>query len=175
MTTRVLNQNSEKVNFKLASTIRLEFIAVDNWLDAGGLYDWMSRMKMTILLGLVAALVFSTGCVQTQSGRKTAAVPFVKDSATGRYERPVSQVYEAAKEVLRFNGQLVNEVTRYSDDNVAVLALEGYVQDRKVYIGVSEEDPKVTSITVQVRTPGGGTDNNLAHELEKQVALKLVR
>jgi len=132
-------------------------------------------MRISILLGLVAALVISTGCVQTQSGRKTAAVPFVKDSITGRYERPVAQVYEAAKEVLRFNGQLVNEVTRHNDDSVAVLALEGYVQDRKVFIGVKEEDPTVTSITVQVRTPGGGTDNDLAHELEKQVALKLVR
>jgi len=148
---------------------------LDNWLDAGGLCDWMWRMRISILLGLVAALVISTGCVQTQSGRKTAAVPFVKDSITGRYERPVAQVYEAAKEVLRFNGQLVNEVTRHNDDSVAVLALEGYVQDRKVFIGVKEEDPTVTSITVQVRTPGGGTDNDLAHELEKQVALKLVR
>ena len=132
-------------------------------------------MRISILLGLVAAFVISTGCVQTQSGRKTAAVPFVKDSVTGRYERSVSQVYEAAKEVLRLNGQLVNEVTRHNDDSVAVLALEGYVQDRKVFIGVKEEDPTVTSITVQVRTPRGGTNNNLAHELEKQVALKLVR
>jgi len=135
----------------------------------------MWRMRISILLGLVAALVISTGCVQTQSGRKTTAVPFVKDSVTGRYERSVAQVYEAAKEVLRFNGQLVNEVTRHSDDNVAVLALEGYVQDRRVFIGVKEEDPTVTSITVQVRTSAGGTDNDLAHELEKQVALKLVR
>lgn len=132
-------------------------------------------MRIFILLGLVAAFVISTGCVETQSGRKTAAVPFVKDSVAGRYERSVSQVYEAAKEVLRLNGQLVNEVTRHNDDSVAVLALEGYVQDRKVFIGVKEEDPTVTSITVQVRTPRGGTDNNLAHELEKQVALKLVR
>lgn len=132
-------------------------------------------MRMTILLGLVAGLFLTTACVSTQSGRKTAAVPLIKDSVEGRYERPVAQVYEAAKEVLRFNGQLVNEVTRHSDSGVAVMALEGRVQERKVFIGVKEEDPTVTSITVQVRTTAGGRDLDLAHELEKQVALKLVR
>jgi len=132
-------------------------------------------MKITILLGLVAALVLSTGCVNTQSGRKTAAVPFVKDKVDGRYERSVAEVYEAAKEVLRFNGQLVNEVTRYNDAGVGVRALEGRVQERKVFIGVKEEDPTITSVTVQVRTTAGGTDQALAHELEKQIALKLVR
>jgi hypothetical protein len=30
-------------------------------------------------------------------------------------------------------------------------------------------------VTVQTRTPGGGSDIDLAHELEKQIALKLVR
>jgi len=123
----------------------------------------------------MAALVVSTGCVNTVSGRKTAAVPLVRDSVEGRYERSVAQVYEAAKEVIRFNGQLVNEVTRYADDGVSVMALEGMVQDRKVYMGVKQEDQQVSSITVQVRTSGGGTDLSLAHELEKQVALKLVR
>jgi hypothetical protein len=99
----------------------------------------------------------------------------VKDSVPGRYERPAAQVYEAAKEVIRFNGQLLNEVTQHNDSGVAVMALEGRVQERKVFIGVKEEDPTITSITVQVRGPAGGTDLDLAHELEKQVALKLVR
>jgi len=132
-------------------------------------------MRISILFGLVATLVLSTGCVNTVSGRKTAAVPLVRDSVEGKYERPVSQVYQAAKEVISFNGKLTNEVTRYSDDAVSVMALEGYVQERKVYIGVKQEDPTVTSIVVQVRTSGGGTDLDLAHEIEKQVALKLVR
>jgi hypothetical protein len=147
----------------------------DNWLDAGGLYDWMSRMRITILLGLMATLIISTGCVSTASGTKTAAVPLVRDSVEGRYERPVPQVYEAAKEVMRFNGQLTREVTRYTDDGVTVMALEGMVQDRKIFMGVKQEDQSVTSIKVQVRTSAGGTDLSLAHELEKQVALKLVR
>jgi uncharacterized lipoprotein NlpE involved in copper resistance len=136
----------------------------------------MSRMTKTILLGLMmAALVVSTGCVNTASGSKTPAVPLVRDKVEGRYERPVAQVYEAAKEVVRFNGQLLKEVTSYTPEGVSIMGLEGMVQDRKVYIGVKQEDQSVTSIAVQVRTSAGGTDLSLAHELEKQVALKLVR
>jgi hypothetical protein len=30
-------------------------------------------------------------------------------------------------------------------------------------------------VTVQTRTPGGGSDIDLAHEIEKQIALKLVQ
>ena len=156
--------------------LKLSHYRFDNWLDAGGLSDWMSRMRNMILLGLMmAALVASTGCVNTASGGKAPAVPLVRDKIEGRYERPVAQVYEAAKEVVRFNGQLLKEVTSYTPEGVSVMGLEGMVQDRKVFIGVKEEDKQVTSITVQVRTSAGGTDMNLAHELEKQVALKLVR
>lgn len=136
----------------------------------------MSRMRNTILLGLMTtALIVFTGCVGTASGGKTAAVPLVRDKIEGRYERPVAQVFQAAKEVVDFNGDVGKEVTNYTVDGSTVMGLEGVVQDRKVYIGVKQEDQSVTLITVQVRTSAGGTDMNLAHELEKQVALKLVR
>jgi hypothetical protein len=39
---------------------------------------------------------------------------------------------------------------------------------------VQPVDAKVTEILVQARTKAGGTDVDLAHEMEKQVALKLV-
>jgi hypothetical protein len=132
-------------------------------------------MKLKILLGLLVTVIVATGCVKTVSGRKTGAVPLVKDRVEGRYERPALQVFNAAKEVVRFNGQLVNEVTQHSETNTVVLALEGRVQERKVFVAVKELDPKVSEVTVQVRTSMGGTDLDLAHELEKQIALKLVR
>jgi hypothetical protein len=125
-------------------------------------------------LGLVATVVIVTGCVNTVSGRKAAAVPLVKDRVEGRYERPAGEVFEAAKAVVRFNGTLVNEVTRHQT-NGYIRALEGRVQERNVYISVTEIDPKISGVVVQVRTSAGGTDQDLAHELEKQVALKLVR
>ncbi len=130
--------------------------------------------QLKLFVGLLAAIVISTGCVNTVSGRKVASVPLIKDRVEGRYERPAGMVFEAAKDVVRFNGTLVNEVTRHTT-NGFIRALEGKVQERKVFIAVEEVDPKVSSVTVQVRTTAGGRDLDVAHELEKQIALKLVR
>ena len=44
---------------------------------------------------------------------------------------------------------------------------------KTVWMKVQAVDPKVTEITVQVRTKGGGTDLELARELDKQIAVRL--
>jgi hypothetical protein len=131
-------------------------------------------MNTKFLLGLFAAAILVSGCAKTETGTRTAAVPFVNDSATGRYERTPDQVFKASKAVLSSNGTVVNEVTQHNAGNDVVLALEGRVRERKVFVGVKAIDAKVTEVTVQVRTSGGGTDMDLAYELEKQIALKLV-
>ncbi len=118
--------------------------------------------------------MITAGCVGTVTGRKTAAVPFVKDRVTGYYERSVDVVYEASKTVVKFNGTLVNESILHDSTN-AVRTVEGRVNMRKVWIRVESTDPKTTAVIVQTRTAGGSTDIDLAHELEKQIALKLVR
>jgi hypothetical protein len=40
---------------------------------------------------------------------------------------------------------------------------------------VERVDPIVTQVTVQTRTQSGVSDIELAHEIEKQIALRLVR
>jgi len=50
--------------------------------------------------------------------------------------------------------------------------LRGKVNQRNVWIRVAAETPQVTQVTVQARTGVGG-DVDLAHELEKEIALKL--
>lgn len=147
----------------------------DKLLDARGLSGWIARMKMKIFLSLIVTVIIATGCAKTVSGRRTAAVPFTSDRFEGRYERPAAQVFSAAKEVVRYNGTLLNEVTQHSTNNAVVLSLEGNVQKRKVFIAVKEVAPKTSDVTVQVRTSAGGTDNDLAHELEKQIAIKLAQ
>ena len=134
---------------------------------------WL-QMKTKFFLGVIGLSVAAVGCVGTVSGKKVAAVPFMKDRIVGRYERPASQVYDTAKEVLKFNGALLNETTLHGGTNI-VLALEGRVNQRKVWISVEQIDPKVTSVIVQSRTRAGGRDLDLVHELEKQIALKLAR
>ncbi len=76
------------------------------------------------------------------------------------------------KEVVKFNGTLVNESILYGETN-AVKTVEGKVNQRTVWVRVEAVDPKVTAVVVQTRTPGGGSDLPLAHEIEKQIALKL--
>ena len=130
-------------------------------------------MKSKFFAVIAGLVIVSAGCVDTVSGRKIAAVPWVKDRIEGRYQRPAAQVFEAAKAVLTVNGTLLNETTIHGTNTV--LALEGRVNQRAVWISVTQVDPTVSSVVVQARTKGGGTDIELVHELEKQIALKLVR
>jgi hypothetical protein len=84
----------------------------------------------------------------------------------------VQEVYDAASNVLQLNGTLQNELTLHEGDAV-VRAIEGRVNKRRIYIRVEPVTETVTSVVVQARTSGGGTDMRLAHELEKQIAIQL--
>lgn len=132
----------------------------------------MVRMKTTIFAILAGAVLVGAGCVSTVNERTTPGVPFVKDKIQGRYERPVDQIFLAAKDVIKENGVLVNESVLYNETN-SVKTVEGKVNQRSVWVRIQAVDPKITDVTVQTRTAGGGSDIDLAHELEKQIALKL--
>ena len=125
-------------------------------------------------MALAMAMLFgSMGCVDTVSGRKTGGVPWIKDMVEGRYERSVEQVFKASIDVVKFNGTLLNESTLHTETNT-VKTVEGKVNQRNVWVRVEPVDAKVTSVKVQTRTPGGISDIDLAHEIEKQIALQLV-
>ncbi len=138
----------------------------------------LTTMKSTIFAVILGMAVLATGCVDTVTGRKTGGVPFVKDKISSRYQRPMDQVYEAAKEVIRFNGTLVREGTLYGQTNVInnlVKTVEGKVNQRTVWIRVEQIESAVTDLAVQARTPSGGSDIEIAAEIDKQIALKLAR
>ena len=127
------------------------------------------KMKFLVLFAVAAALAGSvTGCVESVDGRPHAEVPFVKNKVEGNYPRSVQQVLEAARAVIKFNGQLVA-------DNTINNSLEGRVDQTTVWIRVDEVDTAkpVTRVQVQTRTRAGIPDLDLAHELEKQIALQL--
>ncbi len=131
-------------------------------------------MKITFLAILFCVSVLAAACVSTVNQRTTPGVPFVKDKMEGRYERSVDQCFTAAKEVVSSLGTLVNESTLYNQTNT-VKTVEGKVNQRSVWIRIAPVDQKVTSVLVQTRTQAGGGDLELAHEIEKEIALKLVR
>ena len=129
-------------------------------------------MKTKMLVVLLGGLVLVAGCVKTVNDRHAFAWSLGKDKFEGRYERPVDQVYAAAVEVVKFNGAIARESIINPGPN-QVRTIEGKVNGRNVWVRVEAVDPKVTSVIVQVRTKGGGTDLELTQELQKQIAIKL--
>ena len=129
-------------------------------------------MKTKMLVALLGGLVVGAGCVSTVNDRSTAAVPFVKDKFEGRYQRTPDQVYAAAVKVTKSNGVLLRETILNPGPNQA-RTIEAKVNGRNVWVRVEAVDPTVTSVTVQVRTKGGGSDLQLTQELQKQIAVKL--
>jgi len=129
-------------------------------------------MKTNVLIAVASALVLVAGCVDTVSGRKTGGFPFIKDSVENRYERPVDQAFEAAKEVVKSTGVLNSESILHSETN-AVKTVEGKINQRDVWIRIEALNPQVTSVKVQVRTQAGGSDVDLAHEVASQITAKL--
>ena len=148
--------------------------AIRSCLTDGADVVHCAQMNTKVFAALMGMGLVATGCVRTVSGTKTAAWPLVKDRMEGKYERSVNEVYEAAKAVITSNGVLSNEYIPHDTTNT-VRALDGKVKQRTVWIRVESVDPSITSVTVQARTKGGGSDIELVHELEKEIALKLVK
>jgi hypothetical protein len=125
-------------------------------------------MKLNFLRAIAAALalVFVSGCVNTPDGRSHYGIPVVKRKFESRYERPVDQIFAAAKEVLRFNGTLYGE-------NTISHTLEAKVDTRTVWVAVDEVEPKISRVIVQALKKNGLGDPDLAAEIDKQIALRL--
>lgn len=150
-------------------------------LDPPRGFDWMARMiKKFFAVGVGAALIalVTTGCVSTVAGGKAGGVPFIKDRIEAKYDRPAEEVFQAAKEVIAKNGVLVKEGILHGQTNAVngiVRAIEGNVNETRVWVSVAQVDPRISAVAVQTRTKNGGTDIDLAASIDKQIALKLVR
>ena len=131
-------------------------------------------MKTKFFAAFVGLAIVTAGCISTVSGTRTPAVTWSKDHVEGRYERSVDQVYQASLTVINANGVLITEFIPHDTTNT-VRSLQGKVNQRNVWIRVEAIDPKITGVTVQVRSTWGVSDIDIAHELEKEIALQLAR
>ena len=127
-------------------------------------------MKTKLLLSVLAAglTVWAIGCVKTVDGGNKAGWPGFRDQAEGRYNFTVQEVFASAKKVLGDNGTLNKE-------NTINHSLEAKVNQSTVFVRVDGVDTNkpITYVVVQARGPGGGADADMAHEMEKQIALGL--
>jgi len=124
------------------------------------------KMKWLACLLLCAVLPFASGCRSDVSGQNRFGVPFVKDTIESRYNRSIDKVAVAARETLAFNGTIT------SDDSVT-RTMQAQINNRRVYVKLEELEPQVTRVLVQVFTKNGGSDIDLAAEMDKQIALRL--
>jgi len=124
------------------------------------------KMKWLACVLLCAVLPLLNGCRGTVAGGSKMGVPFVQDTIESRYPRSIDKVQNAARETLSFNGTIT------SDDSVT-RTLQAQINNKRVYVKVEELEPQVTRVLVQVFSKGGGTDIQLAAEVDKQIALRL--
>ena len=143
-------------------------------LDAGGFFDWIvPHMKTKIFAACAGLAIIATGCFSTVTDTKKAGMPLVQDQVEGRYPRSLDQVYQAAVQVVQKNGVVLTEFIPHDTTNT-VRSLQGKVNECNVWLRVeAENDPKITSVVVQARTKWGNSNIDLAHELEKEIALQL--
>jgi Protein of unknown function (DUF3568) len=147
-------------------------------LDAAHGFDCIAPMKTKFFLALMGLALLAVGCVDTVSGSKAGGAPFVKDKIRSRYERPSEEVYQAAKEVIMHDGVLVNENTLHGQTNSVnqvLRAVQGKINECRVWVSVEQISPSISAVTVQTRTKTGYSDIDLAAQLDKEIALKLVR
>ena len=129
-------------------------------------------MKSKMLLALLGTAILAAGCVKTVSDQTTFGVPLVNDKIQDRYERSVDEIFQAAKIVIGADGALTSETTLHETNLVKVV--EGRVNQNKIWVRIEQEDPKISSVTVEARTPNGGPDRDLAHQISKEIAIRLV-
>ncbi|MEN9573716.1 MAG: hypothetical protein RL514_1571 [Verrucomicrobiota bacterium] len=129
-------------------------------------------MKKTIFSLLSAAVlaVAGTGCITTVDGHKSAGVPFRKDTIVSRYQIPVATVFDAAKEVLAAEKGGLGVLQAENRVNNSLVAK---VNTRMVYVKITEVEPNISEVVVQVRTDAGWADVDWASEIDKQIALRL--
>ena len=132
------------------------------------------KIKISLLMVVAGISLVTVGCINTVSGTKKAAIPFLKDSVQARYERTADQVFTAAKTVVARNGAIVSAGSLFNQTN-DVRVLEGRVKQSTVYVRVEAIDPHLTAVAVQARSTYGTADRDLAIQIDKEIALQLAR
>src|SRR5262245_58538045 len=130
-------------------------------------------MKMKFFAVLAASMTLGTltGCYHDPTDRTKFGVPFIKDNITAKYDqRTVNEAFEAAKAVITKNGTLLSETTTYATD---VKVAYGKINQRDVWVSVQAIEPKVTQVTVQARNSAGGSDIDMAAQINLEIGLKL--
>jgi hypothetical protein len=127
----------------------------------------ITNFKPVLAAALSALALFVSGCVSTPDGHSKAGIPFFyKDTLTRQYPRSVEQLVAATRAVFTRNGKL-------SVDNSVDNTFKAKINEHDVWVKITKVDDKTTQLVIMVRGNFIG-DIDLAHDLDKQIALQLV-
>jgi hypothetical protein len=129
-------------------------------------------MKTGKLAILAAVALAAAGCVSTVTDEQPGSMPAYRDRIDAHYDQPLNKVYAAAKRALNSYGNITREGSLLVSGN-EVLTLEGLLNQKRVWMRAEATKPGATKVTIQIRAPMGGTDLEMARELEKQIAFEL--
>lgn len=123
------------------------------------------KQKLFASFLLAAFALFLSGCVRTVDGHHKFGLP-AKDKVVHRYERPVDQIFNAARTVVSNTGKVLHE-------DASAKTLKANINTRTVWIKVTKIDENITEVVVQARKKFGGGDIVLADELSTRIAIQL--
>jgi hypothetical protein len=129
-------------------------------------------MKKTMFAVLAGAALCVAGCVSTVTEQTPGRMPAYRDRSERRYDYPLDKVYEAAKRAVTSYGNITKEGSWYTSTN-EVRILEASINQRGVWMRLESMSPSATLVLTQVRAKMGGTDLDLAHEVEDRIAFEL--
>ncbi len=130
-------------------------------------------MKKETLAVLAAAALCVFGCKSsTVADRQPGPMPGYRDRTERRFDRPLNDVFAAAKRAFVSYGNITAENSFFSTTN-QVHTLAGLVNQSRVWMRIEGVTPTATLVTVQIRAKMGGTDLAMAEELENRIAFEL--
>lgn len=129
-------------------------------------------MKKELFAILAIAALGVVGCVSNVTETKPGSMPAYRDRVESRYDRPLKDVFVAAKRALNSYGNITAESV-FSTGTNQVRTLSGSVNQAKVWLRIEGVTPAATLVTVQMRAAVGGTDLAMANELQNRIALEL--
>jgi hypothetical protein len=129
-------------------------------------------MKKGILAILALAALGVAGCVSTVTEENPGNLPAYRDRVELRFEKPLKDVFAAAKRALNSYGNIDREGSFLAGAN-EVCTIEGSVNQAGVWMRLESVGPSATKVITQIRKKGGGTDLPMAHELEQRIAFEL--
>jgi hypothetical protein len=131
-------------------------------------------MNKGLRIILAGAALCLAGCVNTVTQDNPGKPPAYRDRIEAQYKQPAQKVFEAAKRAFTSFGNITRESASVSSA-AQLCYIEGAINQDRVYIRIEGISPSSTKMIVQVRAPMGGTNLQMANEIQRQTEVELAR